>query len=520
MRAVIYTRVSTDEQGENFSLPSQAAVCRAYANHHEMQIVAEFSDTMSGAHLERPGLRRVRDLIQAQAVEAVIVYTLDRLSRNVAHLLVLRDEMSAAGVQLHIVTRGQKSDTTPEGRLFDTIEGAFAEFERLKIRERAQRGKRQKLLSGRILAQGIVPPYGYRYEGRGRDRALVVHPEEAEIVNLIYQWAADGDPARGIAARLTDLGVSPPGNQRHVTARRWYHQTVSGIIRNPTYRGVHISPSHNIEVSVPRIVDAALWYAANTALDGNRQRARRNATRVYPLRGRIRCACGAPMHGERVGRGHTYYRCAAHDNEGRYTCCLRQSIRTETVEHAVWAWVVQHVLDEERLAAAIDAAMAAEEEQTAALERERAVYERQIADAAARTQRLIDLYTAGAITIEDVTTYKRQYDAQRDAAVAEIERLNRNASAAAEKRQSRDDVLALARNVRDLFLDPSAITPGLQMQVYDALDLRVVRDGDELHVSVSLTGDAGRVRVAERQSELSYPRSTPHTPLAAVDAMD
>lgn len=65
MNAVIYARVSTEDQGDNFSIPSQFAAARRYAEERDWRVVAELSDTMSGAVLERPALRRMRDLIAA-----------------------------------------------------------------------------------------------------------------------------------------------------------------------------------------------------------------------------------------------------------------------------------------------------------------------------------------------------------------------------------------------------------------------------------------------------------------------
>jgi len=78
MRAIIYVRASTDEQGDNFSLPSQIDACRTYAAERGMQVVAEIQDVQSGAVLERPGLVRVRELARQRQIDAVITYSLDR----------------------------------------------------------------------------------------------------------------------------------------------------------------------------------------------------------------------------------------------------------------------------------------------------------------------------------------------------------------------------------------------------------------------------------------------------------
>lgn len=129
---------------------------------------------MSGAKLERPYLTKVRQLINRGEVEALIIYSGDRLTRSVAHSLLIRDELRRNDVVLHCVTKGQASLDTPEGGLFETIEAAFAEYERLKIRERMMRGMRGKIESGRVSGRGGVPPYGFRWEGQGPDRELVL----------------------------------------------------------------------------------------------------------------------------------------------------------------------------------------------------------------------------------------------------------------------------------------------------------------------------------------------------------
>ncbi len=500
MNAVIYARVSTEDQGDNFSIPSQFAAARRYAEERDWRVVAELSDTMSGAVLERPALRRMRDLLAARAVDVVIVYALDRLSRNVAHMLLLRDEMSGAGVQLHAVTRGQSAETA-EGRLFDTVESAFAEFERLKIRERSMRGKRQKVAEGRVLGQGVTPPYGYRYTGNKRTKALEPDATEAEWVRRIFAWTADGVSSRAIAARLEEAGVAPPGNTRHKAAAHWYHGTVQGIIRNPVYRGEQVYDAYNTGVAVPALVDAGLWQRANEQLDRNKQNACRVAKRFYALRTRVRCACGNACGGNPVhmrGVVYRYYTCIGKDKEAVRRCAKPAYVRAERLEAAVWQWVSTVVLDEARLMDAIEQATATEADRRRELERERAAYAAHIGDADRRIARLIDAYTAGALDLDAFTGAKRQYDAMKSAAHAELARIDTLLADDAARRVNRD---ALLETVRNLKAAPASLpTPEEQAAMYDALDLRVVVDGETAQVSARLTGDEGVLPMVERRS--------------------
>ena len=92
-RAVLYARVSTDEQAEHgFSLDSQLDACRNYAGLHDLEFFDELTDGFSGAKLDRPGLDRARELVEHGQVDAFIVHSPDRLTRNLAHSLLLRDE--------------------------------------------------------------------------------------------------------------------------------------------------------------------------------------------------------------------------------------------------------------------------------------------------------------------------------------------------------------------------------------------------------------------------------------------
>src|SRR2546427_13272338 len=101
--------------------------------------------------LNRPQFAQLRDLVRERLVQAVFVYDLDRLSRKLAHQLLLSDEFEQAGVALRIVTMPDGAKT-PETQLLSNVRGIIAEYERAKILERCTRGR-----FGRAKA-GHVPP--------------------------------------------------------------------------------------------------------------------------------------------------------------------------------------------------------------------------------------------------------------------------------------------------------------------------------------------------------------------------
>src|SRR5687768_6865580 len=151
-RAILYARVSTDEQARSgYSLAQQIEALRAYAAREGYEVLEEVQDPgESGATLERPGLDRVRDLVAGGGVSAVLAQDRDRFSREPAYLYLLREEFTAYGTR--IKSLNDRGDDSPEGQLTDGILDQLAKFERAKTAERSRRGKKQKARLGKILS--------------------------------------------------------------------------------------------------------------------------------------------------------------------------------------------------------------------------------------------------------------------------------------------------------------------------------------------------------------------------------
>src|SRR5688572_13732944 len=110
-RAVLYTRVSSEERAKKgYSLPDQRRELRAYALREGFEVAAEIEDDgWSGAYLERPGLDRVRDMVAAGCVGAVVVLFRDRLARGL-YAGLLKKEFAEYGTKL-IALNAQTDDS-------------------------------------------------------------------------------------------------------------------------------------------------------------------------------------------------------------------------------------------------------------------------------------------------------------------------------------------------------------------------------------------------------------------------
>src|ERR687883_278985 len=170
-RAILYSRVSTDEQARSgYSLAQQIEALRAYAAREGYEVLEEVQDPgQSGVSLERPGMDRVRDLVAAGGVSVVLAQDRDRFAREPAYHYLLWREFEEHGCSLRALN--DRGDESPEGQLTDGILDQLAKFERAKIAERTRRGKLRKAREGKIVA-GRAATFGFSFNER-RDGYVV-----------------------------------------------------------------------------------------------------------------------------------------------------------------------------------------------------------------------------------------------------------------------------------------------------------------------------------------------------------
>ena len=317
MRVATYTRISTDEEHQPYSLEAQATRLDSYAaSQGDWELVRRFSDQTSGAKLERPGLQRAMLEAKAKRFDLLLVYRVDRLSRSVRGLAHVLEELDAYGVAFRSAT--EPFDTgTPAGRMMVQMLGVFAEFERATIIDRVIAGMERKAARGGWC--GGQRPFGYAVD-RERD-CLVVKDDEAPLIPVIFRlYTEDRLGANAIAACLNERG------HRTRQGRPWSHMSVLTVLRNRAYvgeiffRGVHRKASH------PGLVDPDLFERAQAILveRGENRGKRRSNPSPYLLSGLLRCGfchrhyVGAAANG-RSAR-YTYYVCFSRQRYGRQAC--------------------------------------------------------------------------------------------------------------------------------------------------------------------------------------------------------
>ena len=189
MRAAIYCRVSTeDQEREGTSLDSQLEACLKKAHELGYEVPEEFIilEIYSGLTLDRPKLPRLRQWVRDKEVDAVIAYTLDRLSRDPVHFIILQEEMEKAGVKLILVT--ETIDSSDLGKLITYIKGYAAKLETEKIKERTTRGIKERIKAGRMPSGRRARLYGYTYlPGKGIGEGVrYINEPDAKWVKQIF----------------------------------------------------------------------------------------------------------------------------------------------------------------------------------------------------------------------------------------------------------------------------------------------------------------------------------------------
>ena len=201
MKAIAYIRCSTEGQAvDGVSLEVQAEAIRRYAAYKGLSIAEEISDAgiSGGVNRTRQGFISLLDRIQAGDVQAIILYSLERLSRDMLTLLALERLLHEYDLELHTVD-GQVNTSTPDGFMNFAMKAFMGEMERRQIKHRTKKALQHKKGNGQCV--GTVP-YGFQREG---DQLIPLTHEQAVIrqANELYQA---GCRLVDITNRLNDSG--------------------------------------------------------------------------------------------------------------------------------------------------------------------------------------------------------------------------------------------------------------------------------------------------------------------------
>jgi len=332
-RCAVYTRKSSEEglDMEFNSLDAQREACEAYiaSQKPEGWVLHEghYDDGgISGGTLERPSLQRLIANIEADRIDVVVVYKIDRLSRSLMDFAKLVDLFDRHDVTFVSVTQSFNT-TTSMGRLTLNILLSFAQFEREVTGERI----RDKIAASRKkgMWMGGNPPLGYDV----RDRKLVVNAEEAATVQLIFKRFLAVGSATVLSKNLAAEGVT---SKRGKPINKGY---LYKLLNNQVYIGKAVHKGTAYPGEHEAIITLDLWNKVRTIIKES-PRTRANHTRAQTpalLKGLIFGADGramTPAHTKKKGRLYRYY-IAAELLKGESTEGIVRRVPAAEIETAV-----------------------------------------------------------------------------------------------------------------------------------------------------------------------------------------
>ena len=218
--AVIYVRVSTKEQTENLSLPTQLRACEEYCRRQGYEVLERFHEEGESAKsTDRSQLQNLLTYCRLNKgrVHFVVVFNLTRFARDKYDHFALRSHLQSLGISLRSAT--EPIDDTSTGKLMEGVLAAFAQFDNDVRSDRTRAGMKAALELGRWV---FLAPIGYLNAPRSIGKSLVHDPERAPFVRRAFEDYATGQVhERTIAETGQDVGPhKSPRKAAHVTSDR------------------------------------------------------------------------------------------------------------------------------------------------------------------------------------------------------------------------------------------------------------------------------------------------------------
>ncbi len=326
-KAVIYARYSCDKQTEQ-SIEGQLRIVNDFARREGYTIVGEYIDRAKSARsANRPEFLRMINDSKNGGFQYIIVYKLDRFSRNRYDSAIYKHKLRQNGVQ--VISATEMLSDNPESIITEAMLEAMAEFYSAELGQKTKRGMRESAL--KCQTTGSQPPFGYKW---GEDKKLHIDEATAEIPRIAFSMYADGKGKAAIAAEL---------NRRGYRTRRggeFKINTLDSLLTNKKYIGVFTYMDIEVEGGCPALIDRETFEKVQELLLKTKKApARARAKIEYLLSGKLFCGhCGEKMIAvggtSQNGEQHHYYKC-------KKKGCEKKAERKDFLE-----WMVcQHVLD-------------------------------------------------------------------------------------------------------------------------------------------------------------------------------
>ena len=243
--AVIYARYSSDSQTEQ-SIEGQLRVCQQYAKNNDIVIVGTYIDrAMTGTNDMRPDFQRMIKDSNKKQWDYVLVYKLDRFSRNKYETTIHKHTLSNNGVK--VISAMENIPDTPEGIILESLLEGMNQYYSAELSQKVLRGLNESYLKGNFTGGNQI--YGYDVV----DKKNVINENEASVVREIFTKFAQGYTGVDIAKNLQTRGIRTKKG-KYITDKAIYK-----IIQNTKSVG-KVKHGETVYTNIyPAIIDEQTW---------------------------------------------------------------------------------------------------------------------------------------------------------------------------------------------------------------------------------------------------------------------
>lgn len=315
--AVIYARFSSDKQTEA-SIDGQLRVCREYAERNGIIIAGTYIDrAMTGTNDNRDDFQRMLKDSDRREWDYVLVYKLDRFSRNKYETAIHRKHLKDNGVKL--ISAMENIPDSPEGILLESLLEGMNQYYSEELSQKVRRGLRESHIKGNAICNRV--PYGWDKV----NKKYVVNEREAEIVREIFNTYLSGKTTKQVADGLVERGIK----NKELTFKE---NQIYTMLHNEKYTGIYRIHDQVYDNIFPPIITTDLFERTQKRL-AMFATGKHVPDVSYMLRGKIKCGhCGksyvAWTGKDRYGHIRRYYRC----NGNTHPC---KSIKKDALENLV-----------------------------------------------------------------------------------------------------------------------------------------------------------------------------------------
>ncbi|WP_413377190.1 recombinase family protein [Alkalihalobacillus sp. 1P02AB] len=362
----LYIRVSTHKQAElGFSLDGQKEegiqeAHKRFGNNVDIRFYVDEGISAKSTN-DRPELNRMMHDVKKGDLHAIIAYKVSRLSRNLSDSLSLVEDIHHSSVIFISIKEGEYG--TPHGNLQFNILSSVAQYQREELAENVKMGMTQRAKEGKFNGGRVL---GYRSE----NKELIVIPEEAEIIKLVFsKYVNDNWGTKKIANHLNKTGRRTKNN------KEFTQSTVNALLKNPIYKGYirfnqvvdwekkrrkGTNPNHILVKGIhTSIIDEETWDKADALMKRRSTGTPRQYTGKFPLTSIAKCPeCGSymtSMYGSKRKDGTKlrYYVCGRYHNGGK-AVCNSNTVNASVLEQSVYDRLAKALQSESAIDAITD----------------------------------------------------------------------------------------------------------------------------------------------------------------------